>query len=182
MEPDVASISLVGAQQPMDIQLLVDTSHGLIAALLRSMEDIDISAWCPIPLAQLGDYHPYDTIGKLEIAASDLSWASRYECPYLRSTHRSVVPTFLLTQVPALYPAIESCLWRREITDAAWMREMHWNAGGMDDLDAFQRVLLGPGYTDGFRPSDGSRCVRQAHIAMSNGDALVVAVWDWRNN
>ncbi len=63
--------------------------------------------------------------------------------------------------------------------DAEWWR----TAFGQHQLDGlpdpFQRAMMGSGHTAQALPSDGSSKVEIAHVGLSNGDALSVAVWHW---
>jgi hypothetical protein len=159
--------------------LLVGSRTGYVSSVLRPMDDIDATKdWTPIHV-EWADYNPYEALKALEIDASELQSESTYVCRNLKQTFQSVVPTYLLTRNVLAYKVFAEHYARTMFLDAEHMQDQLFpqlNDPGKKQ-SVFGHVMLGPGYSTGFRPSSGSRSLRDAHVVLSNGDLLMVGVW-----
>lgn len=160
-----------------NFDILIDDETDYLDKHLRNMKGISYTKdWNPVPL---GWFHrnPYKATEALGMNTMQMMVASAYKCPYLDSLYYSVVPTFLFTKDVTKYFNNFPDKWARDIlSDVTYMRQNYGTT-----LDNFQSVMIGPGYTDTFSPYDGGHSVEQAHVVLSNGDLLVVAIWHWFN-
>jgi len=134
--------------------------------------------WTPISLSNVSK-NPYEALKILDIDAVELKEASRYQCCYLEQTFYSVVPTWLITKNANKYAFFDKHYMRDMYSDQQWMMQT-WNYYHKS-LGRFEKVMLGPGYTDFFMTHDGSSDGYDALLKLSNGDFVMVAIWHWYN-
>jgi hypothetical protein len=171
------SIEFLPSNRPYKglFDLLADDDD-YVASVLRTMVGVQVfEDWTPIALGWIS-YNPYGAAQGLGIDVARLRDASAYRCPYLDQTFQSVVPTFILTKDAHAYEPFARHYARDMFKDAEFLR-----ARFSENLNGFEKTMMGPGYTDFFLPSDGSNGREQGHVALSNGDLLVVSVWHWFN-
>lgn len=56
-----------------------------------------------------------------------------------------------------------------------------WSEYSTEELNAFQKAMMGPGYTEFCMPHDGDPYLHHAIAHLENGDMLILAVWLWAN-
>lgn len=136
------------------------------------------SATYALPLGWFS-HNPYTAVERLGIDLGELRETSAYWCDVLDMRFQAAIPTHLVTSdLKAGYPT-EAVLHHYALDmlcDASW-----WNTRLMTDLSRHAATMMGPGYTDFFRPHDGSSRAEDAAVRLSNGDHLLVKVWHWFN-
>jgi hypothetical protein len=135
-------------------------------------------------IVHLSLIHPnsWKALRCLRISAAELA-AGRYVCPYTLRTYNGLVPYSVVTVDPEKYrKAIELVCGRDPVVlDFEYLATLSDNFYAGGHVTDVQRLLLGSGYTEGTRMSDGDCRLKKGAVLLTNGDHLQVHFWEWYN-
>ena len=125
--------------------------------------------------------NPWRTLRKLKVAYSDFKKMVQYKCPYTNYIHYWSVPVIIFTNNVPFWVKKHKPMYEQLYLDQEWIKDFYSIKDGLP-LSKVQESLLGAGYTEGTRTCDGSGEIKDAIVALDNGDFLGVKVWMWYNN
>jgi len=174
-------LAITPAEKPYvcdHFDLLADRDDYLNLHLCEPTCDDPFGAgWNPLWM-DYAAFNPFEALRRFGIDERMLQDAGVYICPYLRRHFHAVVPVMLYAKDPLTYDVIREKSLPDMFVDKGFQSSQYVSR---KLPDRFAAALIGPGFTDGFRPSDGSSSLVQAEMGLSNGDRLSVAVWLWFN-
>ena len=130
------------------------------------------------------DYFGYNPISNcqdlFDFDINELLNASIYNCPFNGYKHYSILPISIVTNDPRSY------IIKKLGHDKVWYADMACDLSWNQDQDKYHltsiaKILMGPGYTNLFYPSDGGNLLDYVSIDLSNGDELICVIWKWYN-
>lgn len=168
-------IELVPAKKPYDEDigdLVCDLVHSKASDYLEN--DPNLGTEKIIPLCLINP-NPWRAVQELDINARPL--VAKYKCPYTNYEHFGVVPVALLlfNGGEKSYPKMFNSDF---IFDWEWHKKMIRDRASVSPI---QKILLGSGYSDFWRASDGHGEIKERKVMLDNGDGLLVAFWEWYN-
>lgn len=132
------------------------------------------------PLIFMNYWHPFSTLKKLGIDASELRTSCKYQCPFRHNTtFYGVFPFAIKTNDSKIYRQNDFAL---EAFDYAF--DLEWQQRCIDQLmsvDQFSRAFMGHGFTDGTLPFDGGNSIVNVKLQLTNGDFILAHTWEWYN-
>lgn len=184
-----ALITILPAEVPYEDTLtngclLTDSDVHFLDTHMRpklTREWIEENKMNPIPLSEMS-IDPLFAMKQLGIDQSLIVQAATYECPYIEKDFVSVIPTYLVTDNLSKYDRYKEGNYQQSTLDR--MNDADWNLHWFSEepqSNRFIDCLIGPGYTTGFLPSDGSSGYTLASFKLSNGDYLIVKTFTWFN-
>jgi len=133
-----------------------------------------------IPLMFMNFYHPFTTLKRLSIDASELRQNCTYRCPFRHHTSfYGLLPIAIKTNDVAKYR-------QNGFENAAFnsIFDLEWQKNRIDQIlssNQISKAFLGHGFTDGTLPFDGDNAIVNVKLQLSNNDFILALTWEWYN-
>lgn len=135
------------------------------------------------------NYNPWHAViqlaklGVFDRAAVDaLRDSSEYECPLTNKQFHALMPVAIFGDNIEQYFPQEPKPWFYEMAvDKSWNVKNDHSHLNFDVTSTIWRCILGPGYTYGTLPDDGSPDTFPVVLDLSNGDKMVAIANAWYN-
>lgn len=124
----------------------------------------------------------WETLETLDIKFKNFKKTVSYECPYTGYLHYHAIPLYLYSErVDEIIDGLKGFYYKDMYKDHKWQVDCHFRDQKVYKMNLIAKSFMGPGYTEGTLPSDGSGYQEDAIVALDNGEFLGFKVWVWYN-
>jgi len=141
------------------------------------------------PLSRV-NHLSWSALNILGINADSLRKWVNYKCPYMKQTYNWMVPFAVRSlDIKKYAPALEEHGFgepAQQFSRTNLILDWQYHADTVEDwrtvMTRFHSLMMGSGYTEGTRTTDGFGEQKQGFVELDNGDFLEVWFWEWYNN